>query len=334
MNKVILPLGEPLVQAFNEYGYLFSIIRSKDSLNYKKLIVQYFTNLFCVPEEYSEYKHILSFYPDRHERLLRTCPLLESKLYSRSEVINQQEKLINKIKKYIDMGYYVTVYVDLYYISCSESYQKRHINHNIMLYGYQEQEKVLFVIDTFRSFKFEASQILYAEFEQAFYNYEQAENKRDNKILVIKFQEQEINLDTDKLKEELQKFYLIDENIPYISGCHVYDLLEKGIDSKCYLHPQSIKVLCEHINFTVIRAKLLEELNVIHINEYLRKQLNELLIKSKHISNLYLKCIVLNEKGVNKEFRTQVINQMNWIKEIHVEVIQKVVKEMAEKNPG
>ncbi len=330
---MILPLGKPLIQTFNEYGNFFSIIHQENSVNYKKLIVQYFTNLYCVPEEYSKYENIFSFYPDRHAQLLKECPLLENRMHFRKEVMNQEEVIISKFAEFIEQGYYVTLYVDLYYLPCSESYHKQHLNHKIMIYGYEKEKKAFLVIDTFRSFKYASSEILYSEFEQAFCGFDEAENKREDKIITTKYQDEDIDVDVNKLRELLQEFYLVDESIPYVSGYHVYDLLEKGIVNNRYLHPQSIKILCEHIEFTIVRVQLLQELNIIGLSEQEQRRLNELAIQSKNVRNLYLKCIVLYEVGADEAggFRRQVVNKIEQVKAIHIEVIQTLVKNMITK---
>lgn len=328
MASLILPMGEPLIQTFNEYGNLFSIVHHENNVNYKKLIVQYFTNLYCVPEEYSKYKNIFSFYPERHAQLMRECPLLQSQVYFRREVMNQEESVVSKLTRFIDQGYYVTSYVDLYYLPCSESYRKRHLNHKIMIFGYETKKNILLVIDTFRSFKYAPSEISYREFEQAFYSFDEADNRREDIIVATRFRDQEIELDINKLKKSLQDFYLIDECIPYVSGYHVYDVLEKGIVSDQYLHPQSIKILCEHIEFTLVRAKLLQELNIIHLSEKEWEQLNELVKQSTNVRNLYLKCIVLYEIRADQEFKNHVMKNIEQMKEKHIEVIQRLVKNM------
>ena len=328
MAGVILPMGEPLIQTFNEYGNFFSIIHQESNMNYKKLIIQYFTNLYCVPDEYSKYENIFSFYPSRHTQLLRDCPLLQSQLYMRSEFINQEKSIISKFIKLIDQGHYVTLYVDLYYLPCSEVYQKYHLNHKIMIHGYETGKKKFLVSDTFRSFKYASDEILYSEFEQAFYGFDRAKNKRESRIVATKFRDQEIVIDVHNLRESLKNFYAVDKSVPYVSGYHVYDLLEKGIENKGYLHPQSIKVLCEHIGFTIERAKLLQELNIISLGKQEWKCLNGLVIQSKNMCNLYLKCIVLYELRPDEEFKHRLMNYIKQVKKTHIDVIQTLVRKM------
>ena len=90
-----------------------------------------------------------------------------------------------------------------------------------MVFGYDDEKNVFSVIDTFRSFKYAPNEILYSEFKQAFYNFDEAENKREDRIIVNRFQDQNIVLDINTLKEELQSFYLVDESVSYVSGYQV-----------------------------------------------------------------------------------------------------------------
>ncbi len=227
MSSVILHLGIPMIDAFNEYGHFFTVIHYENNSNYKKLAAQCFTNLYCVPDEFSQFKCILSFYPNRHTELLEDCPLVTYHSIERYEILKQGKGICDKIKELLNEGYYLTFYVDLFFLPCSESYQKNHLNHKIMVFGYDEEQMKFAVIDTFRNFKYAASEVSFDELETAFNSYEHAKNQRDNKVVYVKFQNQEVTIDITKLKKNLECFCKENEERGIVSGVKVYDELEK-----------------------------------------------------------------------------------------------------------
>lgn len=55
-----------------------------------------------------------------------------------------EQPLIAQIKKFIDNEKYVCLNVDEYYIECAKYYDKEHYNHEIMIYGYDDTDKVVY----------------------------------------------------------------------------------------------------------------------------------------------------------------------------------------------
>ena len=328
MSRVILSLGEPVLQSFNEYGDFFSVIRKDNNLHYKKMIIRYFTNIYCVPEEYSKYKRIFSFYPNRHEVILNGCPLVESKVIKRKDISFSNEEILDKIRDLILHGYYVTVYVNMYYLPCSEGYQKTHLNHKIMIYGYDDDKEVFYAMDTFRGFKYMSGEIPYSDFITAFLTYENAENQREDDVFSYSYKDQEISLDLDDLKESMKKFYITDKEDTCISGHNVYNLLDKSILNQNFLQPQSIKVLSEHIHFTVLRAGVLAELGVLNISDSDSHKLYFLDKERKTLQNMYMKCLVLYEVKEDKKFKDQLMEKAKQVREFHIDVIQKMVNQL------
>lgn len=317
-----------MIDAFNEYGHFFTVIHYENNSNYKKLAAQCFTNLYCVPDEFSQFKCILSFYPNRHTELLEDCPLVTYHSIERYEILKQGKGICDKIKELLNEGYYLTFYVDLFFLPCSESYQKNHLNHKIMVFGYDEEQMKFAVIDTFRNFKYAASEVSFDELETAFNSYEHAKNQRDNKVVYVKFQNQEVTIDITKLKKNLECFCKENEERGIVSGVKVYDELEKGLHESEYLHLQSCNILCQHITFTKIRAKLLKELEIAEFSKKEWEQFEELEKQSKSLCNLYRKYKIVCEIRPDDTLLNQVNNYLKQVKEKHVEVINTIVNKL------
>src|SRR5690606_24367034 len=126
----ILPMHDPVLTNYNVYGAIFSIIRDEEYLPwlYDHFIgiaintydnTPYFTDHFSLLE-----------YGDTS-----SCPWIKIERPSNRYInhIYHNTSIIDVIKDAIEDQKYVWLYLDQYYISASDVYQKKHNDHSVLV---------------------------------------------------------------------------------------------------------------------------------------------------------------------------------------------------------
>lgn len=90
-----------------------------------------------------------------------------------------KQSLIAQIKKFVDNEKYVCLNIDEYYIECAKFYDKEHYNHEIMIYGYDDNEEVLYCACYGADEHYKLRKVKYDSLERAF------SSKELNRLLPI-----------------------------------------------------------------------------------------------------------------------------------------------------
>lgn len=88
------------------------------------------------------------------------------------------QDIINLIKQYIEKNYYIIIFVDEFYMRNSSSYLKHHFNHEYLIYGYNEQDKVLSGIG-FLNTKFTTLDLMFDDLSKAFHSAKMLQQRED-----------------------------------------------------------------------------------------------------------------------------------------------------------
>lgn len=77
------------------------------------------------------------------------CPFIKTEIISKRFLDDYQISLYSIITRSIDLGQYLCIPVDWFYLPCSECYQKKHIAHEILISGYDSESKEIEISDFF-----------------------------------------------------------------------------------------------------------------------------------------------------------------------------------------
>lgn len=160
--KIILPLGKSPIMCYPNYADIFSIIDYKSN-NYLDWIYNYFIQL-SVPSNH-KLGHRVDF---SVPKIPETLPWLNSERINRDFTegyikSNIVDFAINAIKG----GYYLFTLLDTYFNHNYSTYQKEHLLHEHLIYGFDDTNQIFYFGDNLKSGKYEYSIISFKEFELA-----------------------------------------------------------------------------------------------------------------------------------------------------------------------
>lgn len=99
------------------------------------------------------------------------CPFLSIKQVPRDLVNKCSPKgICNFLIDCINLGYYIFIFLDEYYIRSSMAYNKVHFDHMILIYGYNREKKYFNVSGFFKNWKYHTSTASFNEIKMAYYN--------------------------------------------------------------------------------------------------------------------------------------------------------------------
>jgi len=108
---------------------------------------------------------------DSHQFLLRTCPGVIYHSLPQDIVINKWGKsLRDVITESIDMGYYLFIHADRYYMDSTDSYQRKHFKHELLVYGYDLKHNLIYIADNLEDGKFIQSSCSLDELEEGYWS--------------------------------------------------------------------------------------------------------------------------------------------------------------------
>ena len=134
MKKELFINQSPLLSGYSFYGGLFSILPNSENI---------------MPWVYSNFiqlKYLLEndlVFFDRYRSLLDGCPFISHYILTKSDLEeNGEQSLVDVIKNKIDYGAYCFIYIDRFYIPFHKMwYQKGHLTHEMLIYGYDDQKQ-------------------------------------------------------------------------------------------------------------------------------------------------------------------------------------------------
>ena len=154
--------------------------------------------------------------------------------------------IIKKIISYIDRNYYIYMELNEFFIPNRPAYKKFDFYHDILIYGYDKNEKILYTIAYNKDGLYKAQKIQYLDIIKAYKNYK---HKYELKIMPFCISK---NYNFNKFKHHSIKNNL--KKMLYSSkkhiGCNAYDDLLKHIDKiirfKTQLDLRAFRTILEH----------------------------------------------------------------------------------------
>lgn len=212
----------------------------------------------------------------------------------------------------INMGYYVTTYLDEYYIPERFSYKKFHFRHDIMIFGYDLDKRIFKIIGFNDKQQYTTSCLSFSEFEDSYAN---SIDKR-NDVILFKAKdsssyEPSFSFDIVNVINLLEDYYFSRDtserlriyNNPkkdFIYGMSVYNELKKYYKAIIEKDDKELNIihlhlLWEHKKCMVSRIKYLISNSYISNNDILDEYIS-LENSALSLRNILIKYFVIKDK--------------------------------------
>ncbi|MDF2988524.1 MAG: hypothetical protein K0R50_4034 [Eubacterium sp.] len=196
-----------------------------------------------------------------------------------------QIEYTNLILSYINQGFNVLCYVNEYYIKAySLRYQKRHVSHEIMLYGFDLEKQLFYVKDFFDLYTYSENIVTFSELTDSFLNYHKTMNTMDTGIIAIKKNENyAYHFSPETFQLHLKNFNNISvRNTNAIFNINIFDTLYEYLSNEHNYDPRCIRVFFNLIKeHTVLMQRRCMYLKSLYPNP----EFDSILTKYEEIKN-------------------------------------------------
>ena len=300
--KKILPIHEPIIQHNPANAYLLSVIgESEDEYAW---IMNNFANM-----RYNPHTHYDDFF---RNDMWYNCYLITENRFTREFIDQFYDDAFDMVKRLIDSGFYTYLFLNVRYIPIF-NFDKDYW-HNPMIYGYDEEEGLIYLSDFFDGRRLMTGTCMIEEFRRAypypkndeeFYYFvwnrafkkkEGYQYKFDIAALYQKLRDYKegINFNQSQYKifdsndvEEVE-FLNVKGGYDYIYGNLVYDAICKDlIDDK--LQVRALHLICEFESIMYRRIIFLEDKGYLKPDKTLFDECKCLCREAEIIRNLFLK---------------------------------------------
>ena len=297
---------------------------------------------------YTDYKHwfcenFIQLYVNKHNELKiydYKCPFITA--------INHNEKLkklspymvLEFIKELINTNSFLWYFLDRYYVN-KDNPNNRHYLHNTMIYGYDDNEKLIYICDFFgANNQFEYGTISYRDFILAtksidknnLFYYGMSHLLVQEKIDVFPYKlkletilqqlsDYKKSINTTATEDALQEIEFGNGKW----GLSIYPWLADKIanfdDDSSRINPRLLYILCDHKRAMIYRINFLAEQKLLPLNIQLLERMQKALDISTGILNMALKYNITRQRNILKRLEEQVYNLMIFDDEVTEEFI-------------
>lgn len=134
---------DPPIKSYLHYSQSLSIILADDKTN--EWFYSNFIQLYSKKGASQEWD-LLQILPDSFDLL--HDQYFHQVSHLNNEIINiDKDNIIELVKKWINNSYYVLMYVDEYFLPGTQIYKRGHYPHAQLVYGYNDEEKKLYIMN-------------------------------------------------------------------------------------------------------------------------------------------------------------------------------------------
>ena len=163
--KKILSITMPPVIGYLHHAYPLSILANEEA--YLPWFHSNYIQLYCPPNFQNPSRNRtmkFNFYR-RPDQRVSFSPYLKVQILDRDLIFKSPTDILPFVVACIDKGYYIQPTVDEYFLPDSAAYQKRHLVHETLIYGYDKQTFV--GIGYNKNGDYASCHIMFSELEQA-----------------------------------------------------------------------------------------------------------------------------------------------------------------------
>lgn len=336
--KKVLPVNYPMITTYTQHAHLLSILS-----NYECTYPWIFSNYIQLYIN-EDYKHNWGdfYFPFPYElRPSDTCKWIFTQKIHRDIVHSKWESIINFIIECINSNNYVHTMINYFYVPLIPYYNKVHFNHDILIFGYDLNEEVLYVSDFFDGGKYSYAKISFSDFSRAFSTYSLAK-KRDylnEMVYLYKFNPKcDYKFNTKNISNSIKAYlyntipeywdsYNRDNREDIVFGMEIYTTLKNYIMRKKSSCESDIDIrpfymLYDHKKIMLLRLKYLYE------HEYYKNYNSENIIgftkiesQAKNVVTLIIKYNITK----NNSILDKVTNTLNIIENNEKNILKQYI---------
>lgn len=255
----------------------------------------------------------------------------------------QKKGIVKALVEVLNLGFYVHIVLDHYYIRAAQRYQKFHFFHDCAtVLGYNTEKEIFYTADNFVSGKFQVLEIPYRDIEMA-------REGNEEKIVEKFYFNNDIyyKLTPNKLKSlvrgyldgqyyeydaEQDKILAAEQNHNELYGILIYEVLLKQAlkmeEENYFFDVRSYHVMFNHMNIGVLLIQWLQDTyselaETIKEKDYL-KRYTELAYKMNQARNLFLKLAV----KYTKSGRDRLLELVKSTKEEEAELLEELYQDL------
>lgn len=336
-----LNMNYPKITCYNQHANLLSIISEND--DYLPWLYNYYIQLqFANNINHPEIGARLDF-----ENLFEweSCPFLYFQKINRKLIQSGWGTITDFIIECIDQGYYLYFTVDSFYIDIYDTYQRAHFIHPLLIYGYNQDERLFYVADNCHDGKYSYETV---SFEQLTQGYDEAvkydeefyldgvnlvqRQKRERFYNWYHTYEFDLNLVKSSIEDYLSSTGLVEhgmvpleqwkrDTLVYGMTCYQYILnYLKNLDQYHY-DIRTFFVLFEHKKIMAERIKYMMDYHYLKEDIDLIKRFETIRASSEMLHNSWLKY------GITGKTTTlnKITEQLKQLGELEEESMKKVL---------
>lgn len=166
----LLPITEPDITSYGHFAFFLSVLYTDtDAMRW---VYSNFVQLLMRGSDSEMMVDFFTSYPDDHH--LVPC-LAGSPRLARKMIKRYFPRFADFVRNSIEDGYYVTTYVEEFYIPGSIAYQNRSNPHSIFLYGFDDNNRTFHASAFLANQRYGNTLIGYDDLESAFLGFEPAD---------------------------------------------------------------------------------------------------------------------------------------------------------------
>ncbi|UJF34503.1 hypothetical protein [Paenibacillus hexagrammi] len=241
-----------------------------------------------------------------------------------------KELVIDCLKR----GYYLYLNLDEFYVPNRVPYQKFNRSHDVLVYGFDEEEELFHLLGYNERLIFDKTTISFAEFEQAYHSLEEVPNYC-HQIYLYQFNEKgaftfDIELVIQSLKEYLYsrntaaKYKLLAEPEPtFLFGMQTYEILQGYMEHLIgspdgYVDLRYMHMLWEHKHWMTRRVQFLIEKGYLQPGADLLEKASHIEKSSESARNMLIK-FYRSRNTANVHAVKQILEQIRQSESLFVE---------------
>ena len=292
----------PPVIGYLHHAYPLSILANEEA--YLPWFHSNYIQLYCPPnfQNPSSNRTMKFNFYRRPDQRVSFSPYLKVQLLDRDLIFKSPTDILPFIVACIDKGYYIQPTVDEYFLPDSAAYQKRHLVHETLIYGYDKQTFV--GIGYNKNGDYASYHIMFSELEQAIVHADLTGHYDPDGLRLFKYDSQaKYDFDIYLVREQFTnllhsrntsyRFRMVANPSDGAYGLATYSCLKSYIESFLYspfsFDIRPAHILWEHKKCMVNRLKYMEDYGYLKSEDGFSVQYEELARKTGMLRMMLLK---------------------------------------------
>lgn len=303
-----LPIANPVITSYTGHASLLSVIQNKnESLPW---ILGNFIQILMYTGENSGDSSPFFYRQSDFE----TCPCIDYQRIGRDIIEKKWSNFVEFLIDSIDMGYYISVNLDQFYIQNSLRYQKSHVPHPAFIYGYDCDQKTINIADFYKYGKFTHCKEGFLNIKEAFDNYnpifyfherrflgaddvflfknrEEFDYQFDVKEIIIFLEDYLNSKNTCRRMPSYDHYHYSDSRFTF--GIDIYDVIKNRLEAsnplRTFIDPKYFYIFWDQKKLMLTRINYLGKNRYLDNADVLFNQFKELEVFTRKLLNMSLK---------------------------------------------